>query len=135
MALVFFIALLTVAQGQHLKHYRHNVSNNSYVYSRDIHIRGGALNCVSGGQNPSLGSWKYPNGRPVPNEQDWVDGDCFFYRKNGERVIGLYRVRLCNGVIKQGLWSCVAPDSSGEMQTLYVYIGDKRIHDPPGKNS
>ena len=133
MALVFFIALLAVAQGQHLKHYGHSLPNNSYVYSRDIHIRGGVLNCVSGDQNPSLGSWMYPNGRPVPNKQNRVD--CLYSEENGEGVIGLYRVRSCNEYFKQGLWSCVAPDSSGEMLTLYVYIGDKRIHDPPGKNS
>ena len=135
MALVFFIALLlTVAQGEtmpRLMHYRHYLSNNSYIYSRDIHNRdgndGGALNCVSGGQNPSLGSWIDPDGGPVPI-------GCLFSKKNeGVGVIGLYRVRLCTENIEQGLWSCVAPDSSDEMRTLYVYIGSEIWSNPPGK--
>ena len=56
------------------------------------------------------------------------------YVTRGDGVISLHRKRGCTDHTS-GLWRCDIPDSSGEMQSLYAYIGYERHSNPPGKDT
>ena len=135
MALFLFIALLAAVDGQvmpQLKHDGLNLSNNSFIYSRDIGLSfNRSLMCVSGGDNFVDGGWKDPMGN---SEDNRVSGDCLFSKKHTDRrrVTTLHRERSCTDHKLPGLWRCDALDSSRKMQTLYIFIGGRR-YPPDGK--
>ena len=136
MALFLFIALLAAVDGQimpQLKHDGLNLLNNSFIYSRDI---GDSFNrslmCVSGGGISDHGVWKYPNDNEVIKEGDRIGGYCLFSNTTDLGVTTLHRTRHCTTHKRPGLWRCDAPDSSGQLQSLYIFIGGRR-YQPDGK--
>ena len=131
------VALLLVVNCQSLPHFKHDrryLSNNSYIFYPDISVGdSGALKCVINNDNccnsSNVGGWRDERGEPV---HERADGTSCLYVTRGDGVISLHRKRGCSDHTS-GLWRCHIPDSSGEMQSLYVYIGDKRGYNPPGK--
>ena len=138
MALFLFIALLAAVDGQTMPQLMHDgldLSNNSFIYSRDIGLSfNRSLMCVSGDGISDHGVWRYPNGNNVTKEEDRYDRDCLFSNTTDRGVTTLHRVRHCT-THKPGLWRCDAPDSNGDMQSLYIYIGGERGLNPAGKYS
>ena len=114
------VVLLTAVNCQsqpQLKHGRHTLSNNSYIYYHDIRD-GDSLKCVTDNVNccnsSIAGVWRDESGVPVY---------ACLYVTRGDGVISLHRKIGCTSDHTSGLWRCDIPDSSGEMQSLYVYIG------------
>ena len=138
MNVVFFILLLSlVSLGncQSLPQFEHEgrfLSNNSYIYSRDIGDGDYALKCVTDFcNNSTVVGWRDESGRPV---YQGADGTTCLYVTRGDGVISLHRkMRNCTDHTS-GLWRCDIPDSSGEMQNLYIYIGNIKLN-PPGKDT
>ena len=124
-----FIAVLIVnCQSQpQLKHGRHSLSNNSYVYYYDISDGDSSLRCVTDNVNccnsSDVGGWRDERDRPVQG----ANGTTCLYVTRGDKVISLHRNRSCTDHTSE-LWRCDIPDSSGEMQSLYIYIGDRTRH-------
>ena len=130
---LFIAALIVYCRSQpQLKHGRHSLSNNSYVYYYDIRDRDSSLMCVTDNVNccnsSTVGGWRDVRGAPVQG----ADGTTCLYVTRGDGVISLHRNRSCTDHTS-GLWRCDIPDSSGEMQSLYIYISDKIRYNPPGK--
>ena len=124
--LVAAVALLSVLKCQSLPQFEHdgyNLSNNSYIYSPDIGDGRYALKCVTGSDNccnnSTVGGWRDESGRPV---YQGADGTTCLYVTRGDGVISLHR--NCSDHTS-GLWRCDIPDSSGEMQSLYIYISNR----------
>ena len=140
-ALVFYSKLLQVlVDCQSLPHFKHTMSslpNNSFIYYYDIHDRDNAtLHCSTDNVNCcNVGGWRDKSGRPV---YEGADGTTCLYVTRGDGVISLHRKSGCRDHTS-GLWRCDIPDSSGEMQSLYIYISfyiyinGSGIPNPPGK--
>ena len=132
MTVVLFILLLSlVSLGncQSLPQFEHDglgLSNNSFIYYIDIGEQDRALNCVTDSvnccDNSTVGGWRDESGRPV---YVGADGTTCLYVTRGAGVISLHR--NCSDHTS-GLWRCDTPDSSGEMQSLYIYISDRKSH-------
>ena len=124
MSVVLLIILLSLGNCQSLlqmQHDRRNLSNNSYIYYPDIRDRDQTLKCVTDNVNccnsSDVGSWRDERGRPV---YERADGTTCLYVTRGDGVISLHRNKSCTDHMS-GLWRC---DISGEIQSLYIYIGD-----------
>ena len=123
-----FIFLLGLGNCQSLpifEHQRSSLSNNSFIYHRDIDDGDQTLKCVTDNVNccnsSIVGGWRDERGRPV---YEGADGTTCLYVTRGDGVISLNRDRSCTSDHTSGLWRCDIPDSSGKMQSLYVYISD-----------
>ena len=116
-----------IANSQSLPYLKHDgppLSNNSFIYYPDIGGEYLALQCVTNRENccneSNTGGWRDWRGRPV---HQGVDGVTCLYVTRGDGVISLHRKSGCTPDMS-GLWRCDIPDSSGEMQSLYIYISD-----------
>ena len=136
-AFVFYSILLQVlVDCQSLPHFKHTMSylpNNSFIYYPDINDRNNAaLHCVTDNvnccNNSTVGGWRDGEKAPV---YEGADGTTCLYVTRGDGVISLHRKIGCTSDHTSGLWRCDIPDSSGEMQSLYVYISSRA---PYGKN-
>ena len=98
--------------------------NNSFIYYPDIGYEGFALKCVTENvpccNNTGVGSWSDESGRPA---HEGADGDTCLYVTRGDGVISLNRRSRCTDHTS-GLWRCDIPDSSGEIQSIYIYISE-----------
>ena len=107
---------------------RYFLSNNSYIYYNDIGDGDRALKCMTDSDNccnnTDVGGWRDESGRPA---YQGADGTTCLYVTRGYGVISLHRKRGCTGHTS-GLWRCDIPDSSGEMQSLYIYISNRRSY-------
>ena len=137
MSVVLFMLLLSVGNCQALLLFEHlgfDLSNNSYIFYNDIGDGDHALKCVTESvnccNNSDIGGWRDESGRPV---YQGSDGTTCLYVTRGYGVISLRRKRGCSDHTS-GLWRCDIPDSSGDIQSLYIYIGYERYSNPPGKD-
>ena len=131
-----FIFLLGLGNCQSLPKFEHErkfLSNNSFIYHRDIDDGDQTLKCVTDNVNccnsSNVGGWTDESGRPV---YEGADGTTCLYVTRGDGVISLHRKKGCSDHTS-GLWRCDIPDSSGEMKSLYMYIGILRSYNTPGK--
>ena len=123
-----FIFLLGLGNCQSLpkfEHQRSSLSNNSFIYHRDIDDGDQTLKCVTDNVNCCNSSIMLVAGemRVVEPVYEGADGTTCLYVTRGDGVISLNRNRSCIDHTS-GLWRCDIPDSSGKMQSLYVYISD-----------
>ena len=104
-----------------------NRSNNSFIYYDKIHEGGGALKCVT---NMSINCCH-------TNVSNWRDefqegADCLYVTR-GDGVISLNRRNSDCIPPTSGLWRCDIPDSSGEIQSLYIYISNDTTSGKPNE--
>ena len=112
-----------------------NRSNNSFIYYDKIHEGGGALKCMT---NMSINcchtndsNWRDERGELVQEGAD--DGTCLYVtRGNGE--ISLNRRNSDCIPLTSGQWRCDIPDSSGEIQSLYIYISNDTSFGKPNES-
>ena len=123
-----FIILLGLGNCQSLpkfEHQRRSQPNNSYIYYPDIRDREQTLKCVTDNVNccnsSDVVNWRDERGEPV---YEGADGTSCLYVTRGDGVISLHRKRGCSDHTS-GLWRCDIPDSSGEIQSLYIYISSR----------
>ena len=121
---IFLLGLGNCQSLPKFEHQRSSQPNNSFIYHRDIDDGDQTLKCVTDNVNccnsSIVGGWRDESGRPV---YEGADGTTCLYVTRGDGVISLNRKSGCNNHTS-GLWRCDIPDSSGEMQSLYVYISD-----------
>ena len=100
--------------------------NNSLIYYGRIHEGGGALKCMTNMSincchDTSVSNWRDEGGALV---QEGADVGTCLYVTRGDGEISLNRRNSDCIPPTSGLWRCDIPDSSGEMQSLYIYISN-----------
>ena len=95
--------------------------NNSFIDRGVIGQDATALRCVTNRAgcctDPSEGDWTDPEGGDV---FEGVTGASTVYVTRETAEVRLNRIT--GGDI--GMWRCDIPDSSGDLQMLYIYLGD-----------
>ena len=108
------------------EYYNHPLSNNSFIWYLDIGDADFRLKCVTDNETCCNGSegtgWRDERGRPF---HQGVDGTSCLYVTTGGREISLNHKQGCFDHTP-GLWGCDIPDSSGEIQSLYIYISNNK---------
>ena len=98
--------------------------NNSFINRKPIGTGDGALKCVTNSTtcctDPVTSYWTNPADIPLPQRDS---GSNNLYVTRGSGVVSLNHRN--QGVA--GMWRCRIPDSSGELQNIYIYTGS-----PPG---
>ena len=95
--------------------------NNSFIPRGLIGEGGDALMCVTDYTTEccaSAGNWIDEKGGAVHQE---TPGESGIYVTRGAGVVSLNRIRGGS----PGMWQCDIPDSSGVMQSIYIYTGTK----------
>ena len=102
----------------------HILTNNSYIHYTSISHGDRALKCVTDGVNcctdSGVGNWRDERGRAV---HQGADGATCLYVTRGQEVVSLNRKSDCIPDAS-GLWRCDISDSSGMMQSIYIYISN-----------
>lgn len=136
--LTFCLTVLAVAAVHNQTYPRFEIADrdgvNSTRYNNSFIVRGcigegvHSLKCVTDYigccTDPDVGNWTDQLGQPV--QQD-ASGNDSLYVTRGPGEVSLNR---CTGGAP-GMWRCDIPDSSGTIQSLYIYTGTANI----GKNS
>ena len=105
-----------------------NIENDSYVSIDDIGKDDGALLCHTDEtdccESPTanrIGEWYFPDGNQVQTLGNAsLNASHYFYRNEGKQIVRLNRVM---NPPERGRFFCEVPDSSGELQTIYVNVG------------
>ena len=96
------------------------LTNNSYIRRHLIGIGpNNSLHCVTDNSdccNNGEGNWYNYTGSVV---QQGTNGDSELYVTRGTGVI--YLNRITGG--SSGMWRCDIPDSTGTLQSIYIYLG------------
>ena len=108
------------------------VINNSFIYYDRIDHEGGALECVTNMsinccRDTNVSNWRDERGELVQEIAD--DGTCLYITR-GDGEISLRRNSSCIPPTS-GLWRCDIPDSSGEIESLYIYISNNESYGKP----
>ena len=99
------------------------INNNSVIYYGDISKGSTAVKCYTDNDNccsPNTGNWLNERGKIV---HEGANGASCLYFTRGDHVISLNRRNSYCIPPLSGLWRCDIPDSSGELQSLFIYIG------------
>ena len=96
--------------------------NNTVIYYDRIDHEGGALKCVTSMSidcchDTNVSNWRDEGGELVQEGADY--GTCL-YVSRGDGEISLNRRNIDCIPPTSGLWRCDIPDSSGEIQSLYI---------------
>ena len=131
-SLLALLALSVASCCQALPEFEHDgraLPNNSFIYYRDITSSDIlALKCMTDNvdccNHTSVGNWRDVRGNPV---QEGRDGTSCLYVTREDGEIRLNRKSSCFDYTP-GLWKCDIPDSSEDMQSLYVYISNDEAY-------
>ena len=121
MWMLFSVAIVAAVNCQPVPRFEQDnrvLPNNSYILYSNITTGDRALKCVTDSADcctdPDVGNWR---GRAV---QQRANGATCPYVTRGQGEVSLNRIGC---VPDAGLWRCDIPDSSGVIQSLYIYIG------------
>ena len=100
--------------------------NNSFFHYDRNDTERAALKCVTNMSincchDTNVANWRDEGGELVQEGAD--DGTCLYVTR-GDGVISLNRRNSDCIPPTSGLWRCDIPDSSGEIQSLYIYISN-----------
>ena len=124
---IFLLFLLSIRTNcmslPYLEHGNNSLPNNSYINYFYDNLNG-TLKCVTDNvdccNDTSVGNWRDVRGSPV---QEGRDGTSCLYVTRGDGEISLNRKSGCFDHTS-GMWRCDIPDSSEDMQSLYIYISN-----------
>ena len=124
--LVVYSAIVNCQSLPQFQYLAETVSNNSFIYYDKIHEGGGALKCVTNMSincchDTRVSNWRDERGELVQEGAD--DGTCLYVTR-GDGEISLNRRNSDCIPPTSGLWRCDIPDSSEEIQSLYIYISN-----------
>ena len=131
MWMLVFTALVILASSQSLPQFQireTNLTNNSYILFSNISREYDALKCVTDSVNccndSDVGNWRDERGRAV---HQGANGTICLYVTRGQGVVSLNHKSGCIPDTS-GLWRCDIPDSSEVMQSIYIYISNKKTY-------
>ena len=102
------------------EHSSNTYLNNSFIDRGVISQDSSALRCVTDHTpccNSGDGDWRDPQGVEV---HEGISGATELYVTRGTGTISLNRISGGSS----GMWRCNIPDSSGAMQSMYIYLGN-----------
>ena len=122
--LVVYSVIVNCQSLPHFHTIGENPVNNSFIYYDRIHEGRAALECVTNMSincchDTNVSNWRDERGELVQEVAD--DGTCLYVTR-GDGEISLNRRNSSCIPPTSGLWRCDIPDSSGEIQSLYIYI-------------
>ena len=131
-SVVLILLIATCWSQPRFEHPSVTVSNNSYIfyekiiYFEDMNEEDDGLKCVTNMSidcchDTNVANWRDERGELVQEGAD--DGTCLYVTR-GDGVISLNRRNSDCIPATSGLWRCDIPDSSGEIQSLYIYISN-----------
>ena len=125
MWMLFSVAIVAAVNCQPVPRFEQDnrvLPNNSYIIYSEITTGDRALKCMTDRvdccTDPDVGNWRDERGRAV---QQRANGANCLYVTRGQGEVSLNRNIAC--VPDPGLWRCDIPDSSGVIQSMYIYIG------------
>ena len=127
--LAYFTVLAECVKSQDLYHKGNFILNNSFIVVTDICGEGASpLQCRT--KNTSCCSetsqWidlRYRNSAVVQNVTD--ENSCLYVTREHESL-SLNCKTSCTNLTTSGMWGCDIPGSSGERQSIYIYIGNNK---------
>ena len=124
MWILFSVAIVAAVNCQPVPRFEQDnrvLPNNSYIIYSEITTGDRALKCMTDRvdccTDPDVGNWRDERGRAV---QQRANGATCLYVTRGQGEVSLNRIAC---VPDAGLWRCDIPDSSGVIQSMYIYIG------------
>ena len=107
--------------------------NNSFIHYERNDTERAALKCktdrdVCCRDDTNVSNWRDERGELVQEGAD--DGTCLYVTR-GDGVISLNRRNSDCIPPTSGLWRCDIPDSSGGIQSLYIYISNDTLFGKP----
>ena len=123
LSLCVVLAIVVLVQCQtypRLEHRGSALPNNSFILRGDIKEGNDSLKCLTDNTNcctdPDAGNWTDGGGGAV---HQGASGATTIYVTRGDGVVSLNRKK--GGSAE--MWQCDIPDSSGVMQSIYIYTG------------
>ena len=109
--------------------------NNSFIYYEKFTTDGVVLQCVTNMSincchDTNVSNWRNERGELFQEGED--DGTCLYVTR-GDGEISLNRRNSDCIPPTPGLWRCDIPDSSGEIQSLYIYISNDTSFGKPNE--
>ena len=131
--LVVYSVIVNCQSLPHFQNLGEPARNNSY--DRIDYEGGGALECVTNMSincchDTNVSNWRNERGELVQEGAD--DGTCLYVTR-GYGEISLNRRNSDCIPPTSGLWRCDIPDSSGEIQSLYIYISNDTSFGKPNE--
>ena len=127
--LAYFSVFTECVKSQNLYHHGDLIDNNSFIVVTDI-CGGGASPLQCRTKNTSCCSetsqWidlRYRNGSVVQNV---TDEKCCLYVNREHESLSLNCKTSCTNLTTSGMWGCDISGSSGERQSIYIYIGNNK---------
>ena len=110
--------------------------NNSFICYEKIPTYGVALQCMTNMSincchDTNVSNWRDERGELVQEGAD--DGTCLYVTR-GDGEISLNRRNSSCIPLTSGLWRCDIPDSSEEIQSLYIYISNDTSFGKPNES-
>ena len=127
--LAYFTVLVGCVKSQHFLNKGEVLHNNSFIVVTDICGKNGSfLQCRT--KNTSCCSetsqWidlRYRNSAVVQNVTD--EKSCLYVTREHESL-SLKCKTSCTNLTMSGMWGCDISGSSGERQSIYIYIGNNK---------
>ena len=130
LSLCVVLAIVVLVQCQipwpRLEHKGSVFRNNSFIHRRGIgEGDDDSLKCLTNNTrcctDPDVGNWTDERGGAV---HQGASGAITIYVTRGDGVVSLNRITGGSA----GMWRCDIPDSSGVMQSLYIYTGVNAVN-------
>ena len=131
------LACLHAVHSQSLRHSGDNFPNNSFI-DRGIVSVSGNLECLTSHSpccdgNTAVGGWRDPTGGAI---QEGAGGTSPFYVTRATGAINLNRLPSSNGQEQlSGMYQCQIPGSSGDIEELFIYLGNQSTGKGRGEGS
>ena len=126
---ILFNTLVYCQSLPQLHHGSEVLPNNSFIYYARISVGEGSLKCVTDSVNccsdSDVGNWRDERGGAV---QQGADEATCLYVTRGQGEVSLNHNNSDCIPETSGLWRCDVPDSSGENQSIYIYISNGAVH-------
>jgi len=121
LSLCVVLAIVVLVQCQaypRLEHRGSFLPNNSFIRRGGIGEGNNSLKCLTDNTDccSDAGNWTDENGGAV---HQGASGANKIYVTRGDGVVSLNRIKGGS----PGMWRCDIPDSSGVMQSIYIYTG------------
>ena len=123
LSLCVVLVIAVLVQCQTYPRFQHRGSalpNNSFIIRGNIKEGNDSLKCLTDNTdcctNPDVGNWTDGGGGAV---HQGASGTTTIYVTRGDGVVSLNRKK--GGSAE--MWRCDIPDSSGVMQSIYIYTG------------
>ena len=132
LVLVVYSVIVNCQSLPQFQYFAETPGNNSLIHYNRNDVEAAALKCKTDRDDcchdTNVANWRDERGKLVQEGAD--DGTCLYVTR-GDGEISLNRRNSSCIPPTSGLWRCDIPDSSGEIQSLYIYISNDTLFGKP----